>query len=281
MNKIKLLSTLLTVFMLAASSGIRAGVVDTIITYSPSMNKDIKSIVILPDSYADTTKTFPVLYLLHGHSGDYSSWSKMAPQLSSLVDTYQMIIVCADGGKRSWYLDSPVDTSFRYETYIMRELIPDIDTRYRTDTVREKRGITGLSMGGHGGLFLGIKHRDMFGAAGSMSGGLDLLQKTASWKDKQRILGDTATFKHNWQIHSVIDIVNTLKDGDIKLMIDCGIDDYFIGINRAVREKLLQMKIAHDYIERPGGHNADYWRNSVNYQLLFFHLYFQSNTLER
>jgi S-formylglutathione hydrolase FrmB len=281
MNKIKLLSTLLTVFMLAASSGIRAGVVDTIITYSPSMNKDIKSIVILPDSYADTTKTFPVLYLLHGHSGDYSSWSKMAPQLSSLVDTYQMIIVCADGGKRSWYLDSPVDTSFRYETYIMRELIPDIDTRYRTDTVREKRGITGLSMGGHGGLFLGIKHRDMFGAAGSMSGGLDLLQKTASWKDKQRILGDTATYKHNWQIHSVIDIVNTLKDGDIKLMIDCGIDDYFIGINRAVREKLLQMKIAHDYIERPGGHNADYWRNSVNYQLLFFHLYFQSNTLER
>jgi S-formylglutathione hydrolase FrmB len=281
MNKIKLLSTLLTVFMLAASSGIRAGVVDTIITYSPSMNKDIKSIVILPDSYADTTKTFPVLYLLHGHSGDYSSWSKMAPQLSSLVDTYQMIIVCADGGKRSWYLDSPVDTSFRYETYIMRELIPDIDTRYRTDTAREKRGITGLSMGGHGGLFLGIKHRDMFGAAGSMSGGLDLLQKTASWKDKQRILGDTATYKHNWQIHSVIDIVNTLKDGDIKLMIDCGIDDYFIGINRAVREKLLQMKIAHDYIERPGGHNADYWRNSVNYQLLFFHLYFQSNTLER
>lgn len=281
MNKIKLLSTLLTVFMLAASSGIRAGVVDTIITYSPSMNKDIKSIVILPDSYVDTTKTFPVLYLLHGHSGDYSSWSKMAPQLSSLVDTYQMIIVCADGGKRSWYLDSPVDTSFRYETYIMRELIPDIDTRYRTDTVREKRGITGLSMGGHGGLFLGIKHRDMFGAAGSMSGGLDLLQKTASWKDKQRILGDTATYKHNWQIHSVIDIVNTLKDGDIKLMIDCGIDDYFIGINRAVREKLLQMKIAHDYIERPGGHNADYWRNSVNYQLLFFHLYFQSNTLAR
>lgn len=264
--------------MLVVTHVMHAGVVDTIITYSPSMNKEIKSIVILPDSYADTTKSFPVLYLLHGHSGDYSSWSRMAPQLSLLVDTYQMIIVCADGGKRSWYLDSPVDTTFRYETYITKELIPDIDARYRTYPMREKRGITGLSMGGHGGLYLGIKHRDMFGAAGSMSGGLDLLQKTNSWKDKQRILGDTATYKYNWQIHSVIDIIHTLKDGDIKLIIDCGVDDYFIGINRAVNEKLLQMKIAHDYIERPGGHNADYWRNSIHYQLLFFHLFFQSST---
>ncbi len=266
---------ILTVAFAGSNLAIKAGVVDTIITYSHAMHKDVKSVIILPNSYADSSKNYPVIYLLHGYAGNYSNWITIAPQLQSLVDEYQMIIVCADGGSRSWYIDSPMDTTFKYETYIVKELIPDIDARYRTIENRNHRAISGLSMGGHGGLFLGIKHKKLFGAAGSMSGGLDLLQHTATWKDKQKLLGDTTVYKQNWTSHSVIYMMDYLKNGELKMIIDCGVDDYFIGINRAINQKLLNLKIAHDYIERPGSHNHQYWTNSINYQLLYFHLFFE------
>lgn len=267
----------LLIVSVAFSQITKAGVVDSIATYSSAMRKEVKSLVILPESYLDTTQRFPVVYLLHGYSGNYSHWVLIAPQLKELADEYEMIIVCADGGYRSWYIDSPIDSSIKYETYITKELVADIDKRYRTKTDRWSRAITGLSMGGHGGLYLGIRHKDLFGAAGSMSGGVDLRQYTASWDLKEKILGDTICCKQNWETHSVINVINNLKNGELNMIIDCGVDDFFIGVNRALNQKLLKMKIAHDYIERPGAHTREYWTNSVNYQLLYFHLFFRAH----
>ncbi len=253
-----------------------AGSVDTIITYSPSMQKEIKAVIILPESYVDTTKHFPVVYLLHGFSGAYDHWLRIAPHLKKQVDDYQMIIVCPDGGYNSWYIDSPINPSVRYETYTASELISQIDSKYRTINNRSQRAITGLSMGGHGGLFLGMRHKETFGAAGSMSGGVDLRQYTASWNLKEKILGDTVCCKQNWETHSVINVMDQIANNELQLIIDCGIEDFFIGVNRALHQKLLVRKINHDYIERPGAHNAEYWRNSVDYQLLYFHKYFET-----
>lgn len=278
MKKTHIYHLLIVAVMATLSYNAKAGLVDTIVTYSKAMDKEIKAVIILPESYADTTKSFPVVYLLHGYSGAYNHWVYMAPQMKQLVDEYQMIIVCPDGGYRSWYIDSPIDSSIKYETYTIKELIPQIDERYRTKTERWNRAISGLSMGGHGGLFLGVRHRDIFGAAGSMSGGVDLRQYTASWDLKQRILGDTVCCKQNWETHSVINVINDLKNGELNMIIDCGVDDFFISVNRALNQKLLKLKIAHDYIERPGAHNAEYWRNSVDYQLLYFHKYFVTHT---
>jgi enterochelin esterase-like enzyme len=55
------------------------------------------------------------------------------------------------------------------------------------------------------------------------------------------------------------------------------VDDFFMPVNRALHEKLLQLKIDHDYIEKPGAHNHTYWRSSINFQILFFHQFFQKN----
>ena len=74
----------------------------------------------------------------------------------------------------SWYWNSPVDPKSQYETFISDELIKAIDSKYKTIKNRTGRAITGLSMGGHGALYLAIKHQDVFGAAGSMSGGVDI-----------------------------------------------------------------------------------------------------------
>ncbi|MBE7171738.1 MAG: esterase family protein [Williamsia sp.] len=263
----------LFLFLAVAAKQIRAAETDTINVFSASMHKEVRCVVIKPGNYASSTKKYPVVYLLHGYGGNYSQWPKLAPQLKDEADGLQLILVCPDGGVGSWYLDSPVDTSFKYETFVSRELISYIDGHFRTQTDRHNRAITGLSMGGHGGLYLAIRHPDLYGAAGSTSGGVDIRPFPKNW-DLAKRLGDTVCCKQNWEANTVINVVDNLHKGDLKLIIDCGTGDFFLQVNRNLHQKLLQMNIEHDYIERPGAHNSDYWKNSIDYQLLFFKKYF-------
>lgn len=250
-----------------------AGVVDTLSIYSVSMKKDIKCVIIKPDNYNNRERRYPVVYLLHGYSGSYKQWPSLATQLQEKVDQLQLIIVCPDGGYGSWYFDSPIDSSFRYETFVSKEVVEFIDQHYYTQADRKHRAISGLSMGGHGGLFLAIHHRNLYGAAGSMSGGVDFRPFPNNW-DLSKRLGDTTCCKLNWEKNTVINLVSDLKNGDLRLIIDCGVADFFIQVNRDLHRKLLALKIDHDYYKRPGAHNNAYWKNSVDYQLLFFKKFF-------
>ena len=158
------------------SSSIFAQRVGTLIIFSNSMQKNIKNVVITPDAYQNKNIEFPVLYLLHGAYGDFSNWITKVPEIKEYANQYNMIIVCPDGDPFSWYFDSPIDKKFRYETYISKELITAIDKKYATIKSKKGRAITGLSMGGHGAFYLAFKHQDLFGAVGSMSGGMDLVR---------------------------------------------------------------------------------------------------------
>src|SRR5437870_2105531 len=100
-----------------------AGTVDTVNIYSNSMHRNIKCVVIKPDNYKNKTTRFPVVFLLHGYSGNYANCITRVPQLKEHVDTYQVIIVCPDGGYSSWYFDSAVDSSYRFETHVVVEVV--------------------------------------------------------------------------------------------------------------------------------------------------------------
>ncbi len=255
-----------------------SAVVDTVSIYCDCMHKTSQCIVIIPDVYFTDSLQLPVLYLLHGYGGNHTSWNMVAPQLAQRADENHMIIVCPDGGSRSWYLDSPIDSTSKYETYFIGEVVPFIDGRYKTKSEKRFRAITGLSMGGHGALYLAIHHPDVFGAAGSTSGGVDIRQFTTSWELKEKVLGDTICCKQNWEKHAVINVVDQLKKNQLAIIIDCGISDFFLDVNRKLHEKLSSMKIPHDYTERPGEHNSLYWKNSIDYQILFFRKFFDSST---
>ncbi|HMI61001.1 MAG TPA: alpha/beta hydrolase family protein [Puia sp.] len=259
--------------------------VDTILVHSTAMNKDIKCVVIQP-SHPATVRTaanaagtshLPVIYLLHGYSGNYAQWPATAPQLSKEADDLGILFVSPDGGYDSWYFDSPIDSSVRYETFMTKELIPYIDTHYSTIADRTHRAITGLSMGGHGALYLAIRHKDLFGAAGATSGGVDFRPFPDNWGIKKD-LGTITEHKDNWDTNTVLTAVDNLSNGDLKIIFDCGTSDFFLTVNRNLHQKLLDKKIDHDYIERPGGHNGQYWKNSIDYQVLFFWKYFQART---
>jgi len=252
---------------------IHAAVVDTVNTYSTSMKKTIKAVVITPDNYANAP-ALPVVYLLHGYSGNYSDWIIKAKGFEKAADLYQIIIVCPDGNN-SWYWDSPVDSSYKYETYVSKELVGWIDSKYKTIRDRKGRAITGLSMGGHGALYLAFKHQDVFGAAGSMSGGVDIRPFPNNW-DMALRLGKYYEHPENWEKYTVINMLNLLQPNSLALLIDCGTEDFFFKVNENLHQQLLYRNIAHDYISRPGAHNWNYWTNAIQYQLLFMNNYFKS-----
>ena len=264
---------LLTGFLLFSYFGF-AATVDTVSTYSPSMHKNIKAVVIKPDSYSNS-KTYPVVYLLHGFGGTYNDWISKVPGIKAAADIYNFIIVCPDGNN-SWYWNSPADSNYKYETYIATELVHWIDSAYKTVEGRKGRAITGLSMGGHGALYLAFRHQDVFGAAGSMSGGVDIRPFPNNW-DMALRLGKYADYPLRWDEYTVINLLYLVTPNSLALMIDCGTEDFFFKVNETLHEQLLLHNIPHDFITRPGGHTWDYWTNAVNYQLLFMNTYFVKN----
>ena len=269
MKRLNLLVAALLLFSVAFSRV----QVDTISVFSTKMKKEVKSVVILPENYT-IKKHYPVVYLLHGYSDNYAKWIKTVPAIKTLSTEHQFIIVCPDGGYSSWYFDSPIDSTCQYESFITRDLLPYVDTHYTTIPNRASRAITGLSMGGHGALYLAIRNPNLFGSAGSMSGGVDLRTSTKAY-DISRRIGTIEANHAEWDNRSVINMVNDLKNNELNLIIDCGVSDFFYQINAGLHRRLMALKIDHDYIERPGEHNWKYWDNSIRYQFLYFDRCFQ------
>lgn len=250
-------------------------IVDTVEVMSDKMGRVIKNTVVLPAQYIEKknpTRFFPVVYLLHGAQGSFRDWPKKA-DLRSLASQYGVIIVCPDG-QDSWYFDSPIDPNFQFETYVVYELRHFIESHYRTINHPKYRAITGLSMGGHGALWLAWRHPDVYGSCGSMEGGVDIYNYPNRWKVNER-LGDFENNKDVWREHSVINLVPMLQPGQ-NIVIDAGKNDIFIEANNALHEALDKQGIPHDYTVRPGRHSWSFWINALDYQMLYFYKAFNT-----
>ncbi|MBD2721018.1 alpha/beta hydrolase [Hymenobacter armeniacus] len=277
MRLLLLLALSLTVF------SARAARVDTLAIPSAAMGKTYRAAVVLPASYAKNKKAnYPVLYLLHGAWGHFDNWLSKTPDkqlLHRLADQYNLIIVNPEGETFSFYLDSPVKADSKFETYLTKEVIPAVDQAYRT--VRDRRGrvISGLSMGGYGALSLSARHPDLYCAAGSMSGALELSSanrkftpEEAAWRTKNLtpILGSEADNPTFFSANSVINMVDQIHRNGLPLIFDCGVDDGLLEINREMHRRLVYNHTPHDYTERPGGHTWEYWQAALPYHVLFF-----------
>jgi S-formylglutathione hydrolase FrmB len=245
---------------------------------SASMQKAPNATVILPDSYQKGGR-FPTVYLLHGWAGNDTDWA-LKSKAGALADTYDLILVMPDGGYDKWYVDSPVSPGDRYETYIGEEVVAFVDQRFRTVASKDARAITGLSMGGFGALHIAVNHAATFGAAGSISGGVDPRPFAKNW-NIAGAFGDPVRNAGYWDDQAIVNNAQRFVGAGIDLAIDCGVDDFFAPANRALHQRMLELKVAHDYTERPGGHTWDYWANAVKYQLLYFSTRFKDKLGDR
>jgi S-formylglutathione hydrolase FrmB len=175
----------------------------------------------------------------------------------------------AVGGFNTWYFDSPVNPEVKWQQFLTKELIPFVDASYRTIAKREGRAITGLSMGGHGSFYTAFRHPELFIAAGSTSGGVDFRPWPDNW-DIAAMLGKKSEHEKNWDEGVVINNLNALPKAKMALYFDCGVNDFFLEVNRTLDKKMTDMKIVHSYEEFPGGHTQDYWGRSLPKHVEFF-----------
>lgn len=280
---------LILFLLLLPTIGFSQAKVDTIEVFSTAMNKSLKAAVSLPTGYESSKESYPVLYLLHGGSGAFSDWHKKVTEpglVNRLADQYDLIIVTPGVGPASYYFDSPLMDSVRYETYMTKELIPFIDSNYKTLAQKESRAITGLSMGGHGSIYLSAKHPELFVAAGSMSGVMNI--DTRMWKvpegfstlrtsQQKEMLGEINYDAPNFNPFTAVSYTNQMKENGIALIIDCGVDDFLIATNRQMHQLLLENETPHDYTERPGAHTWEYWTEALPFHLLYIDKYLKRN----
>ena len=225
--------------------------------------------VVVPPTYSGGGGRYPVLYLLHGLNGHYDNWTSKTMVAAYTADL-NMIIVTPEGDD-GWYTDSAAKPNDKYESYIIKELIPEIDRKFRTIADREHRAVAGLSMGGYGSIKFGVKYPDMFVVVGSFSGALgaaSVTEKTipgAIGRSIDAIFGvaGSETRKSN----DIFDLIRSATPDKIKafpfLYLDCGTEDFLFQNNRDFVDLLVEKKVPHEFRELPGAHNWTYWNAQV------------------
>jgi S-formylglutathione hydrolase FrmB len=247
------------------------GRVETVRLQSKLINTTLPYNIILPSDY-DSSKTtrYPVLYLLHGLTGHYNDWVSHTNIADYAVD-YGIIIVTPEGND-GWYTDSAAVATDKYESYILQELIPDVQQRYRTIEARYGRAIAGLSMGGYGAIKFGLKSPSTFVFAGSMSGAFGVTRLTEkeigkNFQDSIKLFGDAGS--ETRLDNDLFEILKKLPPARVASLpyfyFDCGTEDaaFIFNSNREVAALMFEKKIPHEFRERPGDHSWAYWDQQV------------------
>jgi putative tributyrin esterase len=246
--------------------------VETVQFQSKLTNAAVPYNVILPPDYRASSATrYPVLYLLHGFGGHYSDWATRT-NVADYAAQYRMIVVMPEGNN-GWYTDSASVANDKYESYILKELIPDVQKRYRTIEARYGRAIAGLSMGGYGALKFGLKSPDTFAFVGSLSGALGLPMATEEDLKNLKSIRDSvfAVFgpigSETRKANDIYEITRGLSAARVAslpyIYLDCGTEDFLGTANQQFAALLREKKIPHEYRELPGEHNWAYWDQQV------------------
>ncbi len=246
--------------------------VETVQFQSRLTNATLPYNVILPPDYRASSATrYPVLYLLHGFGGHYSDWVTRT-NIADYAAQYRMIVVMPEGNN-GWYTDSAGVATDKYESYILKELIPDVQKRYRTIEARYGRAIAGLSMGGFGALKFGLKSPDTFVFVGSLSGALGVPAATEDDLKNLKAISDSvfAVFgpvgSETRKANDIYEIARGLSAARVASLpyfyLDCGTEDFLVSLNQQFAALLREKKIPHQYRELPGEHNWAYWDQQV------------------
>ncbi|GAB3694180.1 alpha/beta hydrolase-fold protein [Spirosoma flavus] len=259
---------------------------ESLVMNSSLMNQAVKFSVYLPPDYYVSNRRYPVVYLLHGLGDDETGWiqfgeaDRIADTCIRSGDVPPVIIVMPNAGV-TWYVND-YQNKVRYEDMFVQELIPHIDSMFRTRTQREYRAISGLSMGGFGSLMLAMHHPNLFSSCAALSAAVRTDESFKSIPDERynTVFGpifsgpakgeDRLTL--TWKRNSPINLAKSAPEGDltrVRWYLDCGDDDALTVGNAALHVSLLERKIPHEYRARDGAHTWSYWRTGLPEALKF------------
>jgi putative tributyrin esterase len=277
---------------LTATATAQEPAVKSVAFEAPSVGRTMKYNIVLPEGYDDATDRYPVLYLLHGLTSNYTAWARMG--VPRYARQYDLIVVMPDVGN-SWYVnwaESEGDQKNAWEDFLVKDLIGHVDASYRTIARREGRAINGLSMGGYGAMTLGLRHPDRFASIGSHSGALafargvgrrlrDGMDPTSrrelsrqpnpeigiegfSSQDERTPRGRIFTTAEECDAHDPFELVRTVPRDELPhIYLDCGTEDRLLDSGQEFARLLMERKVPFTFAQSGGGHRPDYWTREV------------------
>ena len=255
--------------------------------------------VLVPAAYRSRpARRYPVLYLLHGASGDQTSWTNQGQgEAEALTAGVPLIVVMPAGGRGGFYtnwFNNGAGGKPRWESWHIDRLIPYIDGHYRTRATRAKRAIAGLSMGGFGTFSYASRHPDLFTAALSLSGAVDTSIppgvgpeiidsiSAADGGPPGSLWGPRETQEVRWRAHNPTDLAENLRGLKLWLLTGNGqpggpfgggsnIDITELGVAAqafTLHRRLRELRIPHFFEDYgPGHHLWAYWNRGLRQTL--------------
>lgn len=283
------LSTFFILFAFCLSFG-QGGlrIMESLIMHSQILKQDVKFSVCLPGDYYAETRSYPVVYLLHGLGDDETAWleygriSQYADWATEKDGVVPMIFIMPEGYTN--YYVNDYKGSFLYQDMFVNELVPYIDSLFRTIADSRHRGLMGYSMGGFGALVLHLKHPDVFGSAVPLSISVRTdeqykVEYAPEWDEQwgrlfgaQGITGDgriTDYYRQNSPFH----IIAGLSPEEMKnfnVYIDNGDKEQTLcRSNEELHILMHKVGFPHQFRVREGGHSFEYWCSALPNALRF------------
>jgi len=238
--------------------------------FSRSIGTWLHYSLLLPDGYHRSKERYPVVYLLHGFNQDQTSWF-VSSELVRYAAAYRFIII-APGFGNSWYANSAEQPMRRYEDAFIADLLPHVDSLYRTDPSRDARSIAGLSMGGYGALKFGVKYPQHFGFAAGLSPSIQFpagledsaivaRRSAASNASVRAAFGAARTPEWDEQIIPLL-VERAASSATPYLFLSSGSSDNIPEVPIQMHQlahQLRRKKIRFEMHESPGGHDWKFW----------------------
>ena len=257
-------------------------VYDNLSMESEILKMDRKYAVYLPPDYENSSRSYPVLYLLHGGGDDQTGWIQFGEVLhiadKAILEgkATPMIIVMPDAseGQRGYFND--ISGKWKYEDFFFEEFMPYVEKQYRIKGEKRYRAVAGLSMGGGGSFMYALHHPELFSSACPLSASvgpltLEDLKRRLERSNDQGKYNDEQLMAY-MKMHNAVDLVNAMPDDQrraVRWYIDCGDDDFLFEGNSLVHIAMRKREIPHEYRVRDGGHTWTYWRESLPVVLSF------------
>lgn len=198
---------------------------------------------------------YKTLYLLHGAGGDYTSWV-LNTRIADYVNNRNIAVVMPSG-KNRFYVNNEYGKNFY--TYITEELVNQCEQWFDISRKAEDRYIAGMSMGGYGAVYAGLKKPSMYNTVFSYSGLLNILERY----DKPQGIDMFPVFGTRQQLidnnYDLYTLINQAENVQTKYVIACGTQDPRIHMSRQLSEALTNGGIPNVYRESLGAHDFAYW----------------------
>jgi len=260
------------VFVSSFSFAQQGKVMETTTVKSTILKMDRKYSIYLPAGYDDTDRSYPVLYLLHGHGDNHTGWVQFG-QVQHIADKViaegkagPMIIVMPDADTTHKGYFNLIDGSYNFEDFFFNELIPHIEKTYRVRSERRYRAVAGLSMGGGGTIFYAMHRPEMFAAAAPLSAATGYWDMEQMKKRVDTSKVSAAKAEEYFKQHNAESILESApKDQldrikSVRWYISCGDDDFLSANNSLLHNLFLKHQVKHEYRVKDGAHTWSYWR---------------------